>query len=129
VGQCIDILGAVKGGKKFISQVSIDIPPSAMPKSALGIPPFVLQFAYKTIAGNIKARRNGVTAKFVNGGDLFGSEVGKAVLVDFLPEALKKGSFVPAPEPQVVGRGLECVQEAVDMSVKGISARKLVVSL
>jgi NADPH:quinone reductase-like Zn-dependent oxidoreductase len=129
LGKCIDILGAVKGGKKFISQVSIDIPPDAMPKSALGIPPFVLQFAYKTIAGNIKARRNGVTAKFVNGGDLLGNEVGRAIYVDFLPGALKEGRFVPAPEPQVVGRGLECVQEAVDMSVKGVSARKMVVSL
>lgn len=65
----------------------------------------------------------------VNGNDLVANEVGKAVYEDFLPEALEQRSFVPAPEPQIVGRGLEHVQEAIDLIAKGVSAKKLVVLL
>ncbi|KAL4922075.1 hypothetical protein BDW62DRAFT_172922 [Aspergillus aurantiobrunneus] len=57
------------------------------------------------------------------------SGVGKVVYEDFLPKALEAKSYVAAPEPLVVGTGLECVQEAVDLHAKGISARKVVVLL
>ena len=55
--------------------------------------------------------------------------VGKAVYEDFLPNALEAETFVPAPEPLVSGKGLESVQGAVDLHQKGVSARKVVVSL
>ena len=54
---------------------------------------------------------------------------GKAIYKEFLPKALETGSFVPAPEPLVAGKELERVQEAVDLQQKGVSARKVVVSL
>lgn len=58
------------------------------------------------------------------------NRVGKAVYEEYLPAALKAGSFVPAPEPLVVGKGLESVQVAIDRySQGGISARKIVVVL
>ena len=57
------------------------------------------------------------------------NQVGKAVYEDFLPGALKAGTFVPAPEPWVVGKGLESLQGAVDLVQKGVSAKKVVVSL
>ncbi|KAI1097905.1 GroES-like protein [Jackrogersella minutella] len=54
--------------------------------------------------------------------------VGK-VFRDFLPKALASGQFVPEPEPLVVGNGLEKIQEAFDIRLKGVSAQKIVVTL
>ena len=71
----------------------------------------------------------GVSAKFVMGSSLKDDEVGEAVYVEFLPRALEEGKFVAAPEPQVVGEGLECVQEAYEVQKKGVSAKKVVVTL
>ena len=71
----------------------------------------------------------GVSIKSIFGTTIKDNEVGKAVYEDFLPKALKDGAFVPAPEPLVAGKGLESVQEAVDLHKKGVSAQKVVVSL
>ncbi|CEL03762.1 hypothetical protein ASPCAL04906 [Aspergillus calidoustus] len=71
----------------------------------------------------------GVTVKSIFGTSLKDNEVGKAIYEDFLPKALEAGSFVPAPEPLVAGRGLESLQGAVDLMGKGVSARKIVVLL
>jgi NADPH:quinone reductase-like Zn-dependent oxidoreductase len=71
----------------------------------------------------------GVGIKHIFGTSIKDNEVGQAVYENFMPKALKAGTFVPAPEPLVVGKGLESVQEAVDLINKGVSARKLVVSL
>jgi hypothetical protein len=46
-----------------------------------------------------------------------------------LPLALAQGKYVFAPEPLVVGKGLECIQEALNIAKKGISVKKVVVSL
>jgi hypothetical protein len=51
------------------------------------------------------------------------------VYEDFLPYALTDGSFVAAPEPVVVGKGLEFVQAGLDLQKKGVSAKKVVISL
>lgn len=53
--------------------------------------------------------------------------VGKAVFEDFLPRALEQGVFVAAPEPLVAGRGLEALQDAMDLKARGISAQQKVV--
>ena len=71
----------------------------------------------------------GVTIKSVFATTIKDNQVGKAIYEDFLPKALKKGTFVPAPEPLISGKGLEGVQGAVDLHQKGVSARKVVVSL
>ena len=71
----------------------------------------------------------GVTIKPVFATTIKDNAVGKAVYEDFLPKALEVGTFVPAPEPLVAGKGLESVQGAVDLQQKGVSARKVVVSL
>ncbi|KAJ9302801.1 hypothetical protein DTO271G3_175 [Paecilomyces variotii] len=54
--------------------------------------------------------------------------VGKAVFHDYLPAALADGRFIPL-ETVTVGNGLESVQSGLDMLKKGVSAKKLVVSL
>ena len=70
----------------------------------------------------------GVTAKFILADEL-DNEVAEAVYGKFLPKALKEGKYVCAPEPMVVGKGLESIQEALDVQKKGVSARKVVVTL
>lgn len=51
------------------------------------------------------------------------------VYQDFLGPALAAGQFVPAPDALVVGRGLEQIQEGLEVQKKGVSAQKVVVSL
>ena len=70
-----------------------------------------------------------VTVNFIFGTTIKDNQVGDAVYGDFLPKALKAGTFVPAPEPLIAGKGLESVQAAVDLQQKGVSAKKVVVSL
>lgn len=55
--------------------------------------------------------------------------VSKAVYEDFLPRAIAEGKFDAAPEPLIVGKGLESVQAGLDMTKKGLSAKKAVITL
>lgn len=73
----------------------------------------------------------GVTSKFVHSGNFIKMEEhgGKYVWEDFLPKALASGQFVPAPEAEVVGKGLEAIEGALEAWRKGVSGRKIVVSL
>jgi hypothetical protein len=48
------------------------------------------------------------------------NEVSRVIYEDYLPAAR---------EPQVVGQGLEHVQEAMDVNTRGVSAKKTVFSL
>ncbi|KAF2164377.1 hypothetical protein M409DRAFT_37069 [Zasmidium cellare ATCC 36951] len=82
-----------------------------------------------TTKGGAEKGVEGVTVQRLFGVTLKDNGVGKAVFEDYLPKALKAGTFVPAPAPVVVGKGLESVQTAVDRILKGVSAQKLVVSL
>lgn len=56
-------------------------------------------------------------------------ELASAVFHDFLAGALAEGKYTIAPESQVVGEGLEALQGAMDTLRKGVSAKKIVVSL
>ncbi|PMD32428.1 oxidoreductase [Hyaloscypha variabilis F] len=71
----------------------------------------------------------GVESKFILGLDLKDNELGAIIFEDFLPKALEEGSYVYAPKPLVVGKGLDKVQEAFEVLKKGVSAQKVVVSL
>lgn len=55
--------------------------------------------------------------------------MGPAVFEDYLPKALEEGKFVPAPAAEVVGKGLEFAQVALDRWSAGVSAKKIVFSL
>jgi hypothetical protein len=78
---------------------------------------------------SIKSRIKGVKSKFIFGSDLMANEVGNAVYRDFPPAALAQGVYVAAPEPLIVGKGMEYIQEAFGVSKKGVSAKKVVVTL
>ena len=48
---------------------------------------------------------------------------------NFLKARMADGSIHYAPKPEIVGHGLDKVQAAVDRLAKGVSAKKLVVTL
>lgn len=57
------------------------------------------------------------------------NHVGPAIWDQWLTAALANGSLRCKPDPEVVGKGLENVQAALDLQAKGVSAKKLVVEL
>jgi hypothetical protein len=46
-----------------------------------------------------------------------------------LPAALAAGTYMAAPEPRVIGQGLQHIEAALDAQRDGVSAAKIVVSL
>jgi NADPH:quinone reductase-like Zn-dependent oxidoreductase len=85
------------------------------------------------VAGNVALQArclvHGIRAKFVWGSSLMTNEVGPMLWADYLPAALADGRYQLAPAAEVVGVGLDQVQPALDALRRGVSARKLVVSL
>ncbi|RDW77090.1 zinc-binding dehydrogenase-1 [Coleophoma cylindrospora] len=124
---CFAIVGAIKGNK-FVTKISVDMP-KEFPTSAIGWLPIGLSMVRSRVSEAIRCKINGIGTNFVFGTDLMRNEVGPAVWQDFLPKALAQGKFVPAPEPLVVGKGLEFVQEAINLNLKGMSVKKAVVTL
>jgi NADPH:quinone reductase-like Zn-dependent oxidoreductase len=53
----------------------------------------------------------------------------RSIFEKFLPKALAARQFMPAPEPQVVGKGLDQIQPALDILKQGVSAKKIIVTL
>ena len=76
-----------------------------------------------------ETRPEGVEANRIFGSTLKDNEVGPAVYGEFLPAALAAGNYVCAPEPIVIGHGLEAIQAGLDAQRAGVSARKVVVTL
>ncbi|KAJ5816259.1 Polyketide synthase enoylreductase [Penicillium robsamsonii] len=77
----------------------------------------------------VKSKRRGVKVKSIFGSSAAHTEVGSMIYREFLPEALAGGTFVAAPKPRIVGKGLEQIQSAMDCHMRGVSAQKVVVSL
>jgi NADPH:quinone reductase-like Zn-dependent oxidoreductase len=125
---CMEVISACKG-RKFISQATVDLPSKGFPKTMLEFLSFGLSMGFTTISMGIKSKWNGVSSKFIWGSDLMANEVGSAIYEDFLPVALAEGKYIAAPEPQVVGKGLEHIQEALQINKDGVSAKKVVVTL
>ncbi|KAI1418314.1 GroES-like protein [Hypoxylon sp. FL1857] len=72
----------------------------------------------------------GIKSKFIDLLDIGDPEsvIGN-IFRNFLPQALATGQLVPEPEPWVVGQGLESIQGAYEIRLKGVSAQKVVVTL
>ena len=88
----------------------------------------VLRLVSSTVSSRVKFRMRRIRTEFVFGSSLVDNEVSKVIYEDLLPGALAHGRYV-APEPQVVGRGLEYVQARFDAQEQGISARRGVIAL
>jgi NADPH:quinone reductase-like Zn-dependent oxidoreductase len=127
MGACIDILAA-SSGSKSIAAVSVP-QPSKLPPKGLDLVRFLFSLLSFFASTWVKCKIKGVKSNMVWGTDLMENEVGKAIYEDFLPDALREGRYVAAPEPQVVGKGLERIQEGMEAVWQGVSAKKVVVLL
>jgi NADPH:quinone reductase-like Zn-dependent oxidoreductase len=123
---CLAVMSKVKCDKKFASMVSYPLP-SPQPERFE-----VLQSVAYFISWNVRwwvaSRLRGVGSKFVFGSSMAYNDISRALFQRYLPDAIVKGKFVAAPESQVIGHGLERVQDAFDAQ-KSVSARKIVVTL
>ncbi|KAI8582558.1 hypothetical protein K450DRAFT_196925 [Umbelopsis ramanniana AG] len=129
VSLCIDVLSKTKGSK-FVTDVSGPGAGSNSTKSSgLGRIPLIAHFISFTVSIKVKSTWTGVSTKFVYGSDLKKNEVGPAVFRNFLPKALETGQYICAPDSEVIGHGLEQIQHGYDLLSKGVSAKKIVVTL
>jgi len=128
---CLDIVHKCKG-KKFISMASFPLSFQGMAKGA-GVGSEVLRQAPKLVSFNVsrmlKSSTRRIRTNMIFGTTLMDNEVSRVIYVDFLPRALADSWYVAAPEPLVVGKGLASIQEAFEVQIEGVSARKVVVSL
>ncbi len=82
-----------------------------------------------TTLSSPEARPARVETKLIFGTSLRENEVSRAVYVDLLPDALAAGKYRCAPSARVAGKGLECLQAALEAQKRGVSAAKIVVEL
>lgn len=122
---CIDILSKTKG-KKFVAQVSHDIPIKDFPTR---LPSLIWLMGSSFISWKLKSLTKGVGYKFVWATDVMANKLGSEMCEKFLPVALRERTFLAAPEFQGGGKGLEGIEDAFAVAKKGVSARKIVVSL
>ena len=120
---------AAATGTKRVAMAS----PSVSFAGIRGVNAHFLRTMSRLVSGNIalqaRCLRHGIRARFVWGSSLMTNEVGPMLWADYLPAALADGRYQLAPAAEVVGLGLEQVQPALDALRRGVSARKLVVSL
>lgn len=70
-----------------------------------------------------------VTAKPILSLSILGTPASKAVFEDYIPAALVHEKFKVVPEPEIIGRGLEYVQQGLDTLANGVSFKKVVIEL
>ena len=99
------------------------------PPQTIVLPRIAFHFVSWNIINWFKSKARGIRTKFIFGSTLIDNGVGKVVYVDFLLTALAEWAYVAAPDPHIVGKGLEYIQAGFDLQKKGMSAKKVVVSL
>jgi len=115
---------------KRVSLASPSVSMSSLRRgSFVGLARMGARLAAGNVALQARSRVAGVRARFVWGSSLMDNEVGSMLWEDFLPAALAEGRYLTAPSAEVVGTGLEQLQPALDQLRRGVSAKKLVVSL
>ncbi len=128
-GACVDIVHACEGNT-FVSTASTPVSFDALPqRPSVQLPLLLLQLVSATASLQVKTRMRGIRTKAIFGSTLMNNEVSTVIYEDFLPQALADGRYCAAPEPQVIGKGLESVQAGLDAQKRGMSARKVVVTL
>ena len=128
---CLDIVHACQGAKAVAlasPSVSFEGAPIGPGRLAWLIPTMARLIGLN-IKLMVKARLRGIRVKYIFGTSLMENEVSRRIYGDFLPGALDRGGYVTAPAPLVFGHGLDQIPAAVDAQRKGLSARKLVVTL
>ena len=125
---CVAVVHACKGSK-FVSIATYPISFDQPLGQDVPVLATVSRFLWFNVKLWLMTRLRGIRSKLIFGSSLVHSDVGRAVYADFLPQALAERRFVAAPEAQVVGTGLASIQAALDVQRKGVSAKKVVVSL
>ncbi len=128
---CVDVVGSCEGAR-FVAlatpAASFDDVPAGRGRIWRLLPG-----VGRMLSGNLqlaaKVAAKGVKTKFIWGSSLLANEVGPMIYETFLPAALAEGRFAAAPDPLIVGHGLEAIPEAIARQRQGVSARKLVVTL
>jgi len=128
---CIDIAGASRG-KKFVAvaspPVSFDDAPAGG-GNRLWLAGKLVRLVIGYLGMMLRARRRGVRFKFINGSSLLDDGLGRTLWSEYLPRSLASGRHRAVPEPFVAGVGLSAIPEALAMQKKGVSAKKIVVTL
>ncbi|KAJ5746345.1 Polyketide synthase enoylreductase [Penicillium odoratum] len=115
--------------RKFIAVAGAIIPAEKLP-TFVGKGTYMMEMMGGMLKTTATRMRTGVEAKFVLVDSLVDPDsVVSHVYKDFLPQALEKGGIVPAPPPYVVGKGLDKIQDALHLQRKGVSGKKLVMTL
>ncbi|CAA9450402.1 MAG: Formyltetrahydrofolate deformylase [uncultured Rubrobacteraceae bacterium] len=128
---CSDVVHACDGSE-FVSTASPSVSFDKLPRRrglSLRLPLLVLRLVSSSVSSQVRFRMRNIRTKFIFGSSLMDNEVGKVIYEDFLPQALADGRYLAAPEPHVVGKGLEHVQAGLDAQKRGVSGQKVVVSL
>ncbi|MBF6596233.1 MAG: zinc-binding alcohol dehydrogenase family protein [Thermaceae bacterium] len=125
---CLDIVHACNGNK-FVSMASTSVSFETLAQRPGRLPILILQIVSSSVSLLVKSRVRNIRTNMINGITLMDNEVSKVIYEDFLPQALADGRFVAAPDPHIVGKGLEYVQAGFDAQMKGVSAKKVVVFL
>ncbi|KAI1379254.1 GroES-like protein [Hypoxylon crocopeplum] len=112
---CITTASVSLFGKNFLSLPFLILEPTSNGK-------LILVWGGSSAVGS-----NGIQLAKADGVDMF-KETLPATFGEFLTEALTKGLYTIAPMPEVMlAKGLEGIQEALNILKKGVSAKKLVV--
>ncbi|KAJ4389742.1 hypothetical protein N0V93_007214 [Gnomoniopsis smithogilvyi] len=110
--------GAILKGGPFIVETCAEVVKSCPGK----------KFVAMTMVPSWGPSFEGVQCKFCEPlrGD---KDLASAVFHDYLSEALEVGSFRAMPKAEIVGQGLDSAQDALDILKRGVSAKKIVVTL
>ncbi|GIJ92500.1 hypothetical protein Asppvi_001778 [Aspergillus pseudoviridinutans] len=115
--------------RKFIAAAGAIIPAEKL-ATFVGKGTYLIGMMGGMIKSKGRRLRTGVEAKFILVDGLVDPKsVVSRIYKEFLPQALEQHQFVPAPPPHVVGKGLNKIQEALDLQRRGVSGKKLVVTL
>ncbi|EMC99879.1 hypothetical protein BAUCODRAFT_30290 [Baudoinia panamericana UAMH 10762] len=95
------------GGRKHVATIMVGVEGQRMPE---GLP-------------------EGVTTNYCWGSMIKNDDIGKYIWGEWFTPALEKGLLQCKPAPEVVGQGLESIQEGIEKMFKGVSATKLVVEM
>ncbi len=128
---CLDVVHACQGNK-FVAMTSAPVAFEKLPDGGGMSLQFVALIA-RLVRANaslvLKSRMRRIRTKFIFGDSLANNEVGGLIYADFLSKALAEGRYIAAPEPSIVGHGLDCIQTGFGVQRRGMSARKVVVTL
>ncbi len=129
-GPCIEVLR--RTGGRVLAMASTPVSLEGLAGRRRLFPAMIPTFARIGVTMGVlmlRARLAGIRAGFIWGSSLRDDRLGERLWGGFLPGALGNGAIRPLPEPLVVGRGLDAVQEGIDRQRAGVSARKVVVSI